>query len=201
MAQESLNNPLSNVDHKSFTNKIEETLTQSRSVLGKNIAFRGELIGNEDLHIEGRVEGIVIMEGHDLSVGKEGEITANVHANNIAIYGTLTGDILAEELIEIKSTAVVKGNLIAPRIQLDDGGKFRGSMDMTDGEEELKQRFDAFRDKLVHPELPENPRPLQSPSKAKASKDTKLPEKPVSLSTPSPVPAAVHTGPGDKTGD
>lgn len=194
MSQESVTpNNVTNVDRKSFTSKIEESLTQSRSVLGKNIAFRGELIGNEDLHIEGKVEGIVIMEGHDLSVGKEGEINANVHANNIAIYGKLTGDVLADELIEIKNTAVVKGNLIAPRIQLDDGGKFRGSMDMTDGDQEIRKRHEEFRGKLVHPDLPEITRPLQA--KSGADKPAVV-DKPIGVATP---PKPIST-PGGNTG-
>lgn len=161
-----MNTKSSNVDRKSFTNRIEESLAQTRSVIGKNIKFRGELIGEEDLHIEGKVEGIVIMEGQDLSVGKEGEINANIHANNITIHGKLTGDVLADELIEIKNTAVVKGNLIAPRIQLDDGGKFRGSMDMTDSDEEIRQRHEEFKSKLVHPDLPGGNHPMRAKKEA-----------------------------------
>ncbi|WP_237066812.1 bactofilin family protein [Microbulbifer guangxiensis] len=125
-----------------------------KSVIGKNIKFRGELIGNESLHIEGTIEGTVIMEGHNLSIGSGGELNANIHAKNITVEGALTGDALAEELIEIRRTAVVKGNLIAPRIQLDDGGKFRGSMDMVDTDAEMKERITAFKEKLVHPSLP-----------------------------------------------
>lgn len=125
-----------------------------KSVIGKNIKFRGELIGNESLHIEGTIEGTVIMEGHNLSVGAGGELNANIHAKNIIVEGALTGDALAEELIEIRRTAVVKGNLTAPRIQLDDGGKFRGSMDMVDTDAEMKERINDFKEKLVHPNLP-----------------------------------------------
>lgn len=183
-----VNSKSDNVERKAFTNRIEETLTQSRSVIGKNIKFRGELIGEEDLHIEGTVEGTVIMQGQDLSIGKEGEINANVLANNITVHGKLTGDVLANELIEIKSTAVVKGNLIAPRIQLDDGGKFRGSMDMTDGDQEIKQRYEEFKGKLVHPDLPgsnapvttkkEETKPATETPVAKAPVDSEKPNKP-----------------------
>jgi len=137
-----------------FADKLESTMAKDRSVIGKNIKFRGELIGTEDLHIEGTIEGTVIMEGHDLSIGREGEINANIHAQNIVINGALTGDVLADELIEIRNTAIVKGNLIAPRIQLDDGGKFRGSMDMVDSDDEMKARHSEFKEKLVHPNLP-----------------------------------------------
>lgn len=140
---------------RQFSDRIEASIAKEQSVIGKNIKFRGELIGTEDLHIEGTVEGTVIMEGQNLSIGKEGEINANIHAQNIVINGALTGDVLAEELIEIRNTAVVKGNLIAPRIQLDDGGKFRGSMDMIDTDEDMKNRRGEFQEKLVHPDLPE----------------------------------------------
>lgn len=145
-------------ENKSYTKpeKVQEMPQQSRgqSVIGSNIKFRGELIGTEDIHIEGTVEGTIIMEGHNLSIGTQGSIDANVHANNITINGKLNGDALADELISIKKSAEVKGNLIAPRIQLDDGGKFRGSMDMIDNEQEKKDSHSKFKDKLVHPHLP-----------------------------------------------
>ena len=152
----------------------------NRSVIGHNIQFRGELIGTEDLHIEGRIEGTVIMEGQNLSIGEQGELNANIHAQNIVINGKLTGDVLADELIEIKNTAVVKGNLIAPRIQLEDGGKFRGSMDMVDTAEEQAERREAFKEKLVHPDLP-NKKSTESNKKPEVldvKKDVKLEIKP-----------------------
>ncbi|TQV76745.1 polymer-forming cytoskeletal protein [Aliikangiella marina] len=153
--------------------------SSSQSVIGGNIKFRGELIGTEDIHIEGTVEGTIIMEGHNLTIGSQGTIDANVHANNITINGNLNGDVLADELISIKKSAKVKGNLIAPRIQLDDGGKFRGSMDMIDNEQEKKDCHNKFKEKLVHPHLPEKsasnkPEPAASTmSNQNAKKDKK----------------------------
>lgn len=142
--------------------------TSEKSTIGNNIQFRGELIGKEDLHIEGRIEGTVIMEGQNLTIGEQGELDANIHAQNIVINGKLTGDVLADELIEIKNTAVVKGNLIAPRIQLEDGGKFRGSMDMVDTDEEQAERRQAFKEKLIHPDLPVRSNPATSAAPAAA---------------------------------
>ncbi|WP_299596754.1 polymer-forming cytoskeletal protein [uncultured Microbulbifer sp.] len=156
-----------------FADKLDASMAKDRSVIGKNIKFRGELIGTEDLHIEGTIEGTVIMEGHDLSIGREGEINANIHAQNIVINGTLTGDALADELIEIRNTAVVKGNLIAPRIQLDDGGKFRGSMDMVDTDDEMRSRHSEFKEKLVHPNLPPKD---EAPSRPAAKKSFAAPK-------------------------
>ncbi|UHQ54466.1 MULTISPECIES: bactofilin family protein [Microbulbifer] len=152
---------------------------KEQSVIGKNIKFRGELVGTENLHIEGTIEGTVIMEGHDLSVGAGGELNANIHAKNIVVEGQLTGDALADELIEIRRTAAVKGNLIAPRIKLDDGGKFRGSMDMVDTDSEMKERHKEFKEKLVHPNLPPAEAAKQASGKKSGSAfDSKIPETP-----------------------
>ncbi len=154
--------------------QVKETIVKGNSVLGKNIKFRGELIGTEDLHIEGVIEGVVIMKGHNLSIGEEGILNANVHAQNLTIHGKLTGDVLADELIQVKSTAIVKGNLTAPRIQLDDGGKFRGSMDMTDTDQEKKERLSDFKQKLIHPHLPKKGDNLK-PQENNSGKDSGKP--------------------------
>ena len=171
-SSDSFSNDLSPNDslNKDQATQNPPPLPKSQSVIGGNIKFRGELIGTEDLHIEGTVEGTVIMEGHSLTVGAEGVINANIHASNITINGELTGDVLADELIAIKQTAKVKGNLIAPRIQLDDGGKFRGSMDMVDNEQEKKERTQTFKEKLIHPHLPnrtKSEKPSAAPITAK----------------------------------
>lgn len=160
-------------EQSSFSEKIEESLAKGKSVIGKNIKFRGELIGTEDLHIEGKIEGTVLMEGQNLSIGKEGEIEANVHAQTIIINGKLTGDVLADDIIEIRSSAVVKGNLIAPRIKLDDGGKFRGSMDMIDTEQESRNLHSKFKEKLIHPHLPNA---INSEVKVSAKNEVTLPK-------------------------
>jgi cytoskeletal protein CcmA (bactofilin family) len=153
------------------TTKVSEPADPGvRSVIGHNIQFRGELIGTEDLLIEGKIEGTVLMQGQNLTIGTKGELDANIHAQNIIINGKLNGDVLADELIEIKKTAVVKGNLISPRIQLEDGGKFRGSMDMVDTDAEQAERREAFKAKLVHPELP--PRKADGTTETTTSKPT-----------------------------
>ncbi|MBV1908369.1 MAG: polymer-forming cytoskeletal protein [Kangiellaceae bacterium] len=172
-ATESSNN--SETETYSQPNRIQEVPTQKKnqSVIGGNIKFRGELIGTEDIHIEGCVEGTIIMEGHNLTIGSQGSINANVHANNITINGSLTGDVLADELISIKDSAQVKGNLIAPRIQLDDGGKFRGSMDMIDNEQEKKDSIVNFKEKLIHPHLPEKQNSVKKDSSVSAYNSAK----------------------------
>jgi cytoskeletal protein CcmA (bactofilin family) len=100
------------------------------AVIGPKISFKGELTGEEDLLIQGRVEGTIDLKGNHLTIGKQGVVKANLMAKTITIEGTVEGDLIGQERIEIKSSSNVKGNLIAARVTLEDGAKFRGSIDM-----------------------------------------------------------------------
>lgn len=100
------------------------------AVIGPKITFKGELTGEEDLMIQGRVEGTIDLKGNHLTIGKQGVVKANLMARTITIEGTVEGDLIGQERIEIKSSSNVKGNLIAARVTLEDGAKFRGSIDM-----------------------------------------------------------------------
>ena len=100
------------------------------AVVGPKIVFKGELSGEEDLLIQGTVEGTVNLKGNQLVIGKQGVVKANITAKVIIIEGTVEGDVIGEESIAIKASSDVKGNLMADRITLEDGAKFRGSVDM-----------------------------------------------------------------------
>lgn len=98
--------------------------------IGKSIIIRGELTGNEDLTIEGSVEGKVELREHNLVVGSTGKIQAEIHAKSVNIQGEVTGNVRAEDRIEIATSGTVKGDLVAPRIIISDGARFKGSVDM-----------------------------------------------------------------------
>lgn len=100
------------------------------AVIGAKIRFIGELVGEEDLLIQGSVEGTVDLKGNALTIGKQGVVKANVLAKTVTIEGQVNGDVFGEEKILVKSTSNVSGNLIAERVTLEDGAKFKGSIDM-----------------------------------------------------------------------
>lgn len=100
------------------------------AVIGAKIRFVGELVGEEDLLIQGSVEGTVDLKGNTLTIGKQGVVKANVLAKTVTIEGQVNGDVFGEEKILVKSTSHVTGNLIAERVTLEDGAKFKGSIDM-----------------------------------------------------------------------
>ena len=100
------------------------------AVIGSKIRFTGELFGEEDLLIQGEVEGTIDLKGHNLTIGEQGVIKANVKAKTIIIEGKVDGDLFGEERIVIKESSDVSGNVAAERVSLEDGAKFRGSIDM-----------------------------------------------------------------------
>lgn len=98
--------------------------------IGKSVFIKGELTGDEDLTIEGRVEGKIELKDHNLVIGPNGKINAEINAKNVTIIGSVVGNITASDIIEIKSSGSVMGDIKAPRISVADGAHFKGSVDM-----------------------------------------------------------------------
>ncbi len=99
------------------------------SVLGPTLRFKGDLAADEDLIVQGRVEGS-ILHSKSLTIGSEGTMIGNIRARRIVIEGKVEGDLYALEGITVRETGQVKGNLFAPRIAILDGARFNGAVDM-----------------------------------------------------------------------
>ncbi|MDH5566006.1 MAG: polymer-forming cytoskeletal protein, partial [Myxococcales bacterium] len=91
------------------------------ATIGKSIAIKGDLTGKEDLVIEGTVEGRVDLPDAQLTVGANGTIQAEIHAKSVVVIGKVTGNVHGSERIEIQSTGVVKGDVVAPRLVVAEG--------------------------------------------------------------------------------
>lgn len=100
------------------------------AIIGPKIRFKGELAGEEDLTIQGYVEGTIDLKHHRLTIGKEGSLKADVFAKTIIVEGRVEGDLHGDERVAIRKTSDVRGNIVAERVCLEDGAKFRGSIDM-----------------------------------------------------------------------
>jgi cytoskeletal protein CcmA (bactofilin family) len=114
------------------------------ATIGPTISVRGEVSGNEDLLIQGQVDGSVTLDLHAVTVGGGGRVKANITGRIITIEGDVEGDLRAEEQIILRGSAKVQGDLKAPRVVLEDGAVFRGLVDMgTPREGAEKSRGDA----------------------------------------------------------
>ena len=103
--------------------------TDRASVLGPTLYFKGDLSAEEDLLIQGRVEGS-ITHTQRLTVGPQGTVKANIRAQLIIVEGTVDGDLQADKSVVVKETAKVIGNIFAPTVSILEGASFSGRVDM-----------------------------------------------------------------------
>jgi cytoskeletal protein CcmA (bactofilin family) len=104
--------------------------TRSVSVIGPTLVFKGELSADEDLVIQGTIEGTIAHHKKNLTVGKEGRVKADINAASVTIEGHVDGDIHGDDFVELAKSAVVTGNIFCGRIKMADGATFNGSIEM-----------------------------------------------------------------------
>ena len=100
------------------------------TVLGRSVILRGELSGGEDLLIEGQFEGTINLEDHCLTVGQNGRVSAEIHARQVVILGSVKGNIRAGEKVDIRKSGQVVGDLVSAGIAIEEGAYFKGSIDI-----------------------------------------------------------------------
>jgi cytoskeletal protein CcmA (bactofilin family) len=98
--------------------------------LGSSLTFEGTLTGDEDLLVEGRVVGEIRVPQHQVTVGSGGRIEGEVRASAIVIEGDVRGNLSASEHVMVRASGAVQGDIRAPRVALDQGCRFKGSIDM-----------------------------------------------------------------------
>ena len=95
----------------------------------ESVLIKGELTVDEDLTVEGRVEGKIELSDHDLWISPHGSVKAEIHAKSVIIAGAVIGSIFASEMVEIRLSGSVQGNIQSPRVSLVDGATFTGRID------------------------------------------------------------------------
>ncbi len=103
---------------------------RSPARLGPGLQVKGEITGNEDLHIDGQIEGTVSLGGHRLTVGRAAKVTAEIVAREVVVHGNVSGDLRARDRIEIKKDGSVVGDIATARIMIEDGAYFKGHIEI-----------------------------------------------------------------------
>lgn len=101
-----------------------------RATIGPSIFIKGDLAGEEDLVIEGRVEGRVDLKQNNVTIGKNGKVRADVIGKVVTVEGEVDGNVFAHEAAVLRQSGAVRGNITSPRVTLEDGSRFKGSIDM-----------------------------------------------------------------------
>ena len=132
--------------------------SSTAAIIGPTISVDGIIKGEEDLVVEGRIKGTVELRSNTLTIGAQGTLSAQVYAHTILVDGTVNGDLYASERISIHASARIDGNILAPRISLEDGARFRGSIDMDPESEAFRNAFQS-----------ESPKPASSSGDSKTA--------------------------------
>jgi cytoskeletal protein CcmA (bactofilin family) len=101
--------------------------------VGAGLRVQGEITGNEDLQIDGTVDGHVQLGERRLTIGASARVTADVQAREVVVYGNVKGNLRAKDRIEIKKDGSVVGDLTTARIMIEDGAYFKGSIEIDRG--------------------------------------------------------------------
>ncbi len=101
------------------------------SVIGPTLVIKGELSADEDLVIDGTIEGTIAHHKKNLTVGKQGRVTADIHASSVLVEGELNGDIHSDGLVSLAKGSTVNGNIYCARLVMEDGARFNGNIDMS----------------------------------------------------------------------
>lgn len=101
-----------------------------RATIGHSLAIDGTLTGDEDLQIEGRFDGEIRIPGHEVTIGRQGKVEAEIRARRIIVEGQLSGNLVAEEQAVVRASGRVEGDIQAPKVALEEGCHFKGQIAM-----------------------------------------------------------------------
>lgn len=96
---------------------------------GSTLVIRGELLASEDLVFEGQLDGRISLPDHILTIGLGSQVSAEITARVVVVHGSVTGNVFASERVEIRSSGRMLGDLVSPRVMMNDGATFKGRLE------------------------------------------------------------------------
>jgi cytoskeletal protein CcmA (bactofilin family) len=109
-----------------------------QATIGKSLIVKGEVSGSESLYIDGKVEGAINLPGNRVTIGRNGQVAANISAREIVVLGKVRGNCQASDRVDIRSEGSLTGDVIAARISIEDGAFFKGGIDIRKAGAEAK---------------------------------------------------------------
>ena len=101
-----------------------------QATIGKSLVIKGEVSGSESLYIDGKIEGTINLSGNRVTVGRNGQVSANITAREIVVLGKVRGNMTASDRVDIRSEGSLTGDVAAQRISIEDGAFFKGGIDI-----------------------------------------------------------------------
>jgi cytoskeletal protein CcmA (bactofilin family) len=105
---------------------------EGSTVIGRSVTIRGELSGKEDLYMDGVVEGTILLSESRLTVGPNARVMADIEARDVVVYGLVDGNIRATGRIELRESAVVRGDIVAGRLSIEENASIKGRVELSE---------------------------------------------------------------------
>ncbi|MGB6131471.1 MAG: polymer-forming cytoskeletal protein [Acidobacteriaceae bacterium] len=135
--------------------------TGEQATIGKSLVIKGEVTGSESLYIDGKVEGSINLAGNRVTVGRNGQVAANISAREIVVLGKVRGNVTASDRVDIRSEGSLTGDVTAQRISIEDGAFFKGGIDIRKPGANEKTSEKASESKSTANSSAERPVPAQ----------------------------------------
>jgi cytoskeletal protein CcmA (bactofilin family) len=113
--------------------RLGGTSVRSAARLGASIEIKGQVSGDEDLQIDGKVNGPISLRGHELTVGPNAQLNSEIHAGEVIVYGKVVGNLHARGRVDIKKDGSITGDIVSARISIEDGAYFKGRIEIDPG--------------------------------------------------------------------
>jgi cytoskeletal protein CcmA (bactofilin family) len=104
--------------------------TEGSTVIGKSVIIRGDLSGNEDLYMDGDIEGSITLPESRLTVGPNAHVRADIHARDVVVFGRLTGNVKAIGRVDLRESALVNGDIVASRLSIEETVVLKGKVEL-----------------------------------------------------------------------
>ncbi len=121
---------------RSSTYAVHNDVQKIKSLIGKSLFIKGDIRSDEELLIEGKVEGKLNVKNRVI-IGKNGIVNAEIKAREIVIRGKVNGDVTASYKVEIEPEGILNGNIFSQRVHLTEGAIFKGNIDMSSKDKDL----------------------------------------------------------------
>ncbi len=114
-----------------------------QATIGRTLVIKGEISGSESLYIDGKIEGTVNFADNRITIGRNGQVTANINAKEVVIMGTVKGNVECSDRLDIRSEGSLTGDVITQRISVEDGALMKGSIEVRTGGQQKRDKHEA----------------------------------------------------------
>jgi cytoskeletal protein CcmA (bactofilin family) len=141
----------------SYTPTKTVTVPTEQATIGRSLVIKGEVSGAESLYVDGRIEGTINLGDHRVTIGRNGNVAANINAKEVVIMGKVTGNVDCSDRLDIRSEGSLTGDVITHRISVEDGALLKGSVqvraDEKKNDKKEQSKFEAPKPAMEAPKV------------------------------------------------